>query len=464
MSEEDLARVIRRTAERVRKRDFVWSAAIAAGVLIVTEIIGAGTAWWLPVAAWVAFMIALIIRYRFSSGRLWAEPVQRVVENEMSTRAAEIETLQLAYGIAQALPEPIFILDGTGVIEHANPAAHEMVGAQVTVGRHLASVVRAPAVIEAVEAVGEGSVPQTVEYTSTTSVERFFRAFVTRLNDTSDAPRTLVYVRDLTSEKRVDRLRADFIASASHELRTPLASLLGFIETLRGHARDDPESQEKFLKIMQAQGERMQRLIADLMSLSRIELNEHVAPRDQVDLCALTLDLIDGVRPLADEANASISTECIAESLPVIGEADEITQLVQNLVQNAIKYGGDPPRIEVHMGVGEPPAMGADAHSVGDTVTQLAARQGRATDDFAYLMVRDYGPGVARADLVRLTERFYRVDVGGSRRVGGTGLGLAIVKHIVNRHQGALQMQSILGGGTAFICFFRRSGAHQSVL
>ena len=398
------------------------------------------------------------MRYQFSSGRVWAEPVQRVVENEMSARAATFDKLQLAQGIAQALPEPLFILDANGFVEHANPAAQEMIGPQEIEGRHFASVVRAPAVFEAVEKVVAGEAGQTVEFTTTGSVERFYRAFVAALSETGESERTLVYMRDLTSEKRVERMRGDFIASASHELRTPLASLLGFIETLKGHARTDPEAQEKFLTIMQAQGERMQRLIADLMSLSRIELNEHVPPRSEVDLCAVALDLIDSVHPLAEEAGASISCECSnEESLPVIGASDEITQVVQNLIQNAIKYGGDPARIDVRLGVGAPPLIGDQAHNVGDTVEQLAARQGLAADDFAYIQVRDYGPGVARADLPRLTERFYRVDVGGSRRAGGTGLGLASVKHVVNRHKGGLHIDSKLAGGTAFTCFFRRS-------
>ena len=263
-------------------------------------------------------------------------------------------------------------------------------------------------------------------------------------------------------------MRVDFIASASHELRTPLASLLGFIETLRGHARTDPAAQEKFLGIMQSQAERMQRLVADLMSLSRIELQEHVPPRAEVDLCDVCADTVAALRPIFEANDASVEQicDCADEApvmgVPVIGDRDQITQAIQNLLDNAIKYGGDDPRITLRVGVGAAPAISdgdAPAHRGGDSVSQLAALQGVAETDFAYFQVRDFGPGVDRSSLPRLTERFYRISVESSRKAGGTGLGLAIVKHIVNRHKGGLQIESQPGEGVAFTCYLPRSRA-----
>lgn len=463
--ENDLATLIRETAAQVRRRDFLWSSAISAGIAIVFWVVGLSPPW-MAMLAWGAFLAALAVRYRFSSGREWALPVQRVIENEIQAQRAELATLRLAEGVAQALPEPLFILDASGTIEHANPAAEEFVGGKALQGRHFASALRAPNVFEAAEAVSLGKSAHVVDFTTLGAVERSCRAFVAPLGEEGRPERVLVYIRDLTSERRVEQMRADFIASASHELRTPLASLLGFIETLRGHARTDPEAQDRFLAIMQAQGERMQRLVADLMSLSRIEINEHVPPLGVVDLCAVAADVIESLRPLFAQSEAIVDLDCAVEGAPfVIGDRDEITQAIQNLLDNAVKYGGEPAMVKVRIGRGAPPTIAAEgeiAHRSGDTVSQLAARQNLTPDDFAYLQVRDFGPGVERADLPRLTERFYRVNVERSRRTGGTGLGLAIVKHITNRHKGGLQVESRLAAGTAFTCFFRVSPAHEA--
>ena len=458
---EDLAALIRQTAARVRARDFIWSAAITAGILIVVAFTGLLTYWWLAPLAWFAFIAALLVRYRFSSGRAWALPVQRVIESEMAAQSAEIARLRLARGIARALPEPLFILDAAGMIEGANPAAEEFVEAPVVEGKHFAAVMRAPSVFEAVEAVANGEPPGAVDFTLSGSIERFCRAYVAPLREEGDHTRVLVFVRDLTSEKRVEQMRADFVASASHELRTPLASLLGFIETLRGHAKSDPEAQEKFLGIMQTQAERMQRLVADLMSLSRIELNEHVPPRGRVNLAAVADDVIESTRPIFEGAEAIVDFSGRPErAVEVLGDADEITQAIQNLIDNALKYGGEPPMVKISVGIGQAPPLGAEgeiAYRAGETVEVLSARQNVGADAFAYVQVRDFGAGIERAVLPRLTERFYRVNLERSRQTGGTGLGLAIVKHIANRHKGGLQIESRLGAGTAFTCYFPRA-------
>ncbi|MEZ5915894.1 MAG: histidine kinase dimerization/phospho-acceptor domain-containing protein, partial [Parvularculaceae bacterium] len=307
--QEDLATQIRTTAARVRARDFLWAAGISAGVLLALLIVQIAD-WRMALAAWGAFMAGLAVRYRFSSGRVWAAPVQRIVETEMNAQQSELYRLRMAQGVARALPEPLFILDAAGIVEHANPAALDLVGLSEAAGRHFASVLRSPNVFEAAETVLATNEPATVEFTTTGSIERTCRAYITPIDvgaaGGEASPRALVFIRDLTSERRLEQMRADFIASASHELRTPLASLIGFIETLRGHAKNDPEAREKFLTVMQAQAERMQRLVADLMSLSRIELNEHVPPRETIDLSEVAEDVIDSLSPIFENAGAIV--------------------------------------------------------------------------------------------------------------------------------------------------------------
>ena len=464
--QDDLAALIRKTAARVRARDFLWSAAITAliGAVIVLfgpsdiSLFGLPRHIWLPLAAWLVFLAALLARYRLSSGREWSMPVERVVASQISAQQAELASLRLARGVATALPEPLFILDASGVIEHANPAAEEFIGAKGLEGRHFAAALRAPNVFEAADAVAQGEAPHAVDFSMIGPVERHCRAFVAPLDDDARGGRILVYIRDLTSERRVEQMRADFVASASHELRTPLASLIGFIETLRGHARDDPKAREKFLGIMQSQAERMQRLVADLMSLSRIELHEHVPPGDEVDVAAIAEDVIESLRPVMEQSSAIVDFENLAgEPIRTLGDRDELFQAIQNLVDNALKYGGEPAMIKLKAGRGAAPSLSQDgevAHRIGDTAAQLAGRLGRRVEDIVFVQIRDFGPGVERGDLPRLTERFYRVNVERSKKTGGTGLGLAIVKHIINRHKGGLQVESRLAGGTAFTCYF----------
>ena len=239
----------------------------------------------------------------------------------------------------------------------------------------------------------------------------------------------LMTFNDLTPLRRVEEMRADFIANASHELRTPLAALLGFIETLQGRAKDDPAAREKFLAIMQAQATRMARLIDDLLSLSRIELNAHLQPSTPVDLASIVRQVVDGLQMLARDREVEIKVSVPAEPLIVLGERDELIRALENLVENALKYGAAGKRVDV-------------------TLTLPA--QTRAGLAEARLAVRDYGPGIAPEHLPRLTERFYRVDVADSRQQGGTGLGLALVKHVLNRHGGRLTIESTPGQGASF--------------
>jgi two-component system phosphate regulon sensor histidine kinase PhoR len=271
-----------------------------------------------------------------------------------------------------------------------------------------------------------------VEFFERVPLDRWFEAFVTPLRlSTGVGAATdvlLLTFNDLTPLRRVEEMRADFIANASHELRTPLAALLGFIETLQGTAKDDSAAREKFLAIMQGQATRMARLIDDLLSLSRIELNAHLQPNTPVDLAPIVRQVVDGLQTLARDRGVEIKVVSPPDTLTVLGDRDELIRALENLVENALKYGAAGKRLDI----------------------TLARGQTRGGTPEVRIAVRDYGPGISPEHLPRLTERFYRVDVADSRAQGGTGLGLALVKHVLNRHAGRLTIESTLGQGATF--------------
>lgn len=332
-----------------------------------------------------------------------------------------------AVALLDRLPDPVLVVDGSGRVIYANGAGEMLVG-KGAFGRHVVTVLRSAPLVEAVNGViGDGET-RTIEYAVPVPVQRNYSAFVSSVQGVAPASKyVLVLLRDVTESRRIEAMRADFVAFASHELKTPLASLSGFIDTLRGHAKDDPEARDKFLAIMADQATRMRRLIEDLLSLSRIELREHVRPSDAVDLIGVANDIADGLKPLADQYDVAIGVTAPASLPKVLGDRDELAQVVQNLADNALRYGRAGKRIDISL---SPDEKG------GKPVVRLT--------------VRDHGPGIAKEHIPRLTERFYRVDAAASRARGGTGLGLAIVKHIVNRHEGTLSIESELGHGAAF--------------
>jgi two-component system phosphate regulon sensor histidine kinase PhoR len=289
-----------------------------------------------------------------------------------------------------------------------------------------------PELVEAIRRAAATKTAQRVEFFERVPLDRWFEAFVTpvTLANTADANAGILLMtfNDLTPLRRVEEMRADFIANASHELRTPLAALLGFIETLQGTAKDDASARTKFLAIMQGQATRMARLIDDLLSLSRIELNAHLQPNTPVDLGPIVRQVADGLQTLARDRGVEIKVAVPPEPLIVLADRDEVIRGLENLVENALKYGAAGKRVDVTLSRGE-------------------ARGGAAE---AQIAIRDYGPGIAPEHLPRLTERFYRVDVADSRAQGGTGLGLALVKHILNRHGGRVSVESTRGEGATF--------------
>ncbi|HWA63213.1 MAG TPA: ATP-binding protein, partial [Caulobacteraceae bacterium] len=364
--------------------------------------------------------------------------------------------------VLDALPEPVMLIVGQEPDDltdrrfvYANPAARELFRIARSAGP-LATAVRAPEVLEAVDEALFGQAPGTAPYASGGAQDRVWMAVTRPLARDSEAgPRLAVLMlRDETDARRAERTRADFLANASHELRTPLASLTGFIETLRGHAREDAAARDRFLGIMQVQAERMRRLIEDLMSLSRIELNEHVPPSGKVDLALASVDVIDALAPLADERGVTIQPTVPArgEAL-VVGDRDQLLQVIQNLTENALKYSpaGSTVGLEIRAGVSA--AEAAALRNPAAAQMSLLTPDHAAGLRYVALSVRDAGPGIAREHLPRLTERFYRVEGQKSGERQGTGLGLAIVKHIVNRHRGGLVVESQEGAGAMFTAY-----------
>ena len=332
----------------------------------------------------------------------------------------------LMTALIDVIPEPVLAVSAEGRILAANPPARALFPA-LRLGDLLALNLRAPDVLDGMARVRADGRSERVLWLERVPVERLFDVNIAALALPGTGPAMVLTLRDLSELRRVERMRVDFIANASHELRTPLASLLGFIETLQGAARDDPRAREKFLGIMLEQARRMARLVDDLLSLSRIEQHLHLRPGEPVDLGLVARYVSDTLARLARDNGVQLQVD-IAPDIIVTGDRDELVRVAENLIENAIKYGAA--------------ASGGMAQAVAISVGLAGGH--------AIFMVRDFGQGIAPEHLPRLTERFYRVDAGQSRAKGGTGLGLAIVKHIVARHRGRLQIDSTLGAGASF--------------
>ena len=286
---------------------------------------------------------------------------------------------------------------------------------------------REPALTKSIAEVLRTGTIEVHDVVEVVPTRRSWNVSITRLElPGHDQPVVLLVFRDLGEQERLARMRADFVANASHELRTPLASLKGFIETLQTSAKNDPKAREEFLDIMHAQAMRMTRQIDDLLSLSRVEMQQHVTPTTVIDLTAISERAVAALKPVAEASRRHLSFYAEGPA-SMRGDADEILQAMSNLIQNAIKYG-------------------APSGIVGIAV--------RRAENHVSVSVTDDGIGIAPEHIPRLTERFYRVNAKTSRERGGTGLGLAIVKHVVTRHRGELTIDSLLGRGSTFAMTF----------
>jgi two-component system, OmpR family, phosphate regulon sensor histidine kinase PhoR len=377
--------------------------------------------WSLPAeVALVAFLMVLCAVAIFPGTAI---TVTRTVEAPGVPNTASALVM-----VADALVDPCMILDRRGVVIHANAAAMRQFPA-VTPGNPVTFAMRNPELVQAIDAVLRTGTTRSVELHETVPSETWEKVTTAPLRRpgvdwADDQDRQLIVTfQSLTELKRVDALRSDFIANASHELRTPLASLLGFIDTLLGPASKDAEARARFLGIMRGQAERMSKLIDDLLSLSRIEMHQHIRPTGNIDLASLLREVREGLMTQAKAAQLEIVMSLPDGAAETVGDRSQLYEVFENLLDNAIKYGAEGKTVEVTL--------------------QPAIRTG-----FRHLVtVVDHGPGVEPEHVPRLTERFYRIDADASRKKKGTGLGLAIVKHIVNRHRGQLTIRSKPGDG-----------------
>lgn len=392
------------------------------------------------------FLLCSVIAFsprRMSVKRRSSKPARKTTRSYWPDTQAKL--------FVNAVPEPSIILDGAGIVRHVNEPMQQVFGS-IAQGDPLTMKFRDPDIIEALTRVQETGKPISTMHQLRFPTERHYLVYfspismsgatsqesrgshVPKNNETKTIDFILLLMLEQTERFRLDELRSDFIANVSHELRTPIASLTGFTETLLGPAKDDAESREKFLNIMLEQGQRMTRLVNDLLSLSRVEMRSHVRPTETVDLMTVIQHTVDAMTPLANEAGLKINTHIEVDgSLEVLGEADELTQVFQNLIENACKYGADGNRIDI-------------------TILEIddSALQNASGTSFYSVEILDYGKGIPAAHLPRLTERFYRVDSEESKRKMGTGLGLAVVKHILMRHHGQLKITSEQGEGASF--------------
>ena len=378
------------------------------------------------------------------------EPSEQKLETSPKM-AASIGEARLADGFAEA----VIIIGPEQKIEHANPVATQLLGIKGPL-TPVTSVVRNPDVMDMINRVLEGHNSDPVTYHTETPVDKYFRTLASPISSTfgdNAKRRALVVFYDVTDIIRSNDLRSDFLANASHELKTPIASLLGYIETMQGHAKDDAEARERFLKIMQSQAERMQRLIDDLLSLRRIELAEHIAPTDKADLVLATQTAIQALIPLADRRHVNIRVQG-PESAIVIGVHDQLVQLILNLIANALHISVAKSFIDIKLDRVENTAAGKEFEGSEFEDTAAVKRRICSPEDFNgpvfRLRIRDYGCGFDREHIPRIGERFYRVAGDRENKDRGTGLGLAIVKHIVLGHRGGLYVQSARNVGTEF--------------
>ena len=331
-----------------------------------------------------------------------------------------------------AFPLPALAIDGTERIIAANTEALTLIGQQA-IDRNYVTMLRQPALLDAVEATLQDGQPRKTQYLGNDGAQdTTFRVTVRAVAGVgrNAAGAAVLVFEDVTHVEQASQMRRDFVANVSHELRTPLTALMGFIETLRGPARNDQAAAERFLNIMQDEAERMNRLVGDLMSLNRVEGDERVRPTETVLLNDVLDSTLRTLKSLADEAGVTFDRAFNGDPVHLIADPDQLKQVFTNLVENAIKYGGTGGRVTVRM--------------------TKSAREPALRAPGVRVQVVDYGPGIDSVHLPRITERFYRADDHRSRALGGTGLGLAIVKHIINRHRGRLRVESTLGEGATF--------------
>lgn len=410
-----------RDRQKHRMRHFV-SNLWAARWLLVTAVL-AVLAVFLPAGLPLPVIPGIILILLLVAGLTGPAPHEGREHGKRGREPGELYGLP-AENLAAAVTDPLIVFDDNASIIHANAAADAAFG-DLRTGMSLQLKFRAPEMQALIDASLSGGGSQSADFTDKLPVERVYRVTASAVGHGSRLH--VLLFKDQSEARRIDRMRADFIANASHEMRTPLASIAGFIETLRGPARNDPAAREQFLQIMQSQTGRMARLIDDMLSLSRLEMKPYLKAGARVDLAQVLESVIDSLAPVARENGLAVERQFAEGPLEVPGDRDELYQVFENLLENACKYGQDGDRVVVSI-------------ERGDTGGQPGID----------VTIRDFGPGIAEEHIPRVTERFYRIDSETAQSRKGTGLGLAIVKHILTRHHGRLSIRSELGKGAAF--------------
>ncbi|MGH1422489.1 MAG: sensor histidine kinase [Hyphomonas sp.] len=354
--------------------------------------------------------------------------------------------------LLRALPLPAFEVDVGGHIVAFNNHADVILKLEGLDTPHASDVITSVELLAAVEAVGKNTAEEPISVDVDFAPGETWRVHISR---PEGADHILVVMEDLSPVRRAARSRSDFIANVSHELRTPLTAVSGFIETMRGPAKDDKESWGRFLDIMARESERMSRLVSDLLSLSAIEFSENVEPTDESDLVSIAKEALLALQALAEDKGVTLELQKESEKLPIIGYQDEMMQVVENLVSNAVKYTPDGGVITVRIGEArslvKARLAAAEAWPGCERMTLLQAMGRPGVEDASvWLRVEDQGLGIEKEHLPRLGERFYRADKSRGGKITGTGLGLAIVKHIMAHHRGGMAVESEPGRGSAF--------------
>jgi two-component system, OmpR family, phosphate regulon sensor histidine kinase PhoR len=398
---------------------------LAAGLALAVLVVFGELSPVRAAAVFICIAAAALVPWRLHNAVASREDVRGV--NPVETAAVS--------AVVAGMPDPAVLLDRAGRVIHLNAAAAQL--APALRKNELAQfALRSPEIITALREAIATTETRRATYLDHVPIDRWMELIITPVPVPTLFGGTdkcmLMTFHDQTPLRRVEEMRADFVANASHELRTPLAALSGFIDTLQGPAKDDARARERFLGIMHTQATRMARLIDDLLSLSRVELSAHVRPDTLVDIVPIIRQVADGLEPLARERQVTVDIDLPDAPVSIAGDREELLRLFENLIENALKYG-------------------ASGGEVAVSLTSAMASEGVPE---VRVMVRDFGPGIAPEHLPRLTERFYRVDVGDSRAQGGTGLGLSLVKHILNRHRGRLLIESVPKQGATFTACF----------
>lgn len=429
--------------------------AVCASALVL-ELAGAGRGWTL---------LALFLATVAAGAALWLEgagraPAATVVEAPPIPGAPDVEKrLGDLAPLIEALPEATLLVDRDGRVVASNREARRQLQFEAQ-GLRLSAILRHPEILDASHDAAVDGVTRVVEYENAAPVEEHFRVYVAPIAWGEDTAALMIF-HDQTTHIVTERMRADFLANASHELKTPVTSISLLIETLGGAARDDGAARERFLGLMEQQVDRMRRLIDDLLSLSKIEINEHVPPNERADMVLIAREAADAMATVARGRGVTVELVSEAAAHHVTGDRFQLTQVAQNLIDNAVKYSNPDGVVTVEIGVADGREAAADMAArrwPEASRISLLTPGAPASRRYVYLRVSDQGPGIPRRHLPRLSERFFRVerDQQAVEREG-TGLGLAIVKHIVNRHRGGFAVESEPGRGSAFAIYLEQA-------